>query len=206
MNFDKSLLVVDAISIELPPQDFLFSLIEMIYLHVPKSRETKIKQYYRRKQSIGEEFIDACENLKEHIAKSMIMSSERLSKKSILREKRSKQLRVVLKGFSLTQRDFQLLLGEMVADYNEISPEQQCLSSHNHKQLKLTVHNARRLSETLAGLRLQITKESIKRGPSAEKAKSSALSDLSIGIFEVNLLVVVALKHTKSKNAPSLKL
>lgn len=48
----------------------------------------------------------------------MIMSSERLSKKSVLREKRSKQLRVVLRGFSVTQRDFQLLVGEMVADYN----------------------------------------------------------------------------------------
>lgn len=53
MSFDKISVVVDAISIEVPPQDFLFSLVEMIYLHVPKSRELKIKQYYRRKQSIG---------------------------------------------------------------------------------------------------------------------------------------------------------
>ena len=123
VGFDKSSVVLEAISIEVPPQDFLFSLVELLYLHAPKSREHKARQYYRRKQSIGEEFIDACENLKEHIAKSMIMSSERLSKKSVLREKRSKQLRVVLKGITLTQRDFQLLLGEIVADYNEVGIE-----------------------------------------------------------------------------------
>ena len=123
VGFDKSSVVLEAISIEVPPQDFLFSLVELLYLHAPKSREHKARQYYRRKQSIGEEFIDACENLKEHIAKSMIMSSERLSKKSVLREKRSKQLRVVLKGITLTQRDFQLLVGDIVADYNEVGIE-----------------------------------------------------------------------------------
>lgn len=124
----------------------------------------------------------------------------------MVREKRSKQLKIVLKGISVTQIDFQLLVGEMVADYNEIGIEQQSLNSHNHKQLKLTVHNARRLIDTLRNVTLQITKESIKRGPGSEKSKNSSLSEFSVEIFEVNLQVVVALKHIKSKNAPSLKL
>lgn len=196
--------MVEAISVEVPPQDFLFSMLEMVFLHVPKSRELKVRQYYRRKQSIGEEFIDACENLKEHIAKSMIMSSERLSKKSVLREKRSRQLRVVCKGLSVTQRDFQLLVGEVVADCNECGLEKQSLSSHNHKQIKLTVHNARRLTEALAALRLQLTKEALRHGAS-EKPRE-APSDLSLYVFEANLLVVAALRHPKSKDAPCLRL
>ena len=53
----------------------MLTLIELISLHIPRSKESRAKQYYRRKQSIGEEFMDACENLNEQIAKSMIMSS-----------------------------------------------------------------------------------------------------------------------------------
>jgi hypothetical protein len=63
----------------------------------------------------------------------MIMSSEKFSKKSIIREKRSKQHKIILKGMNITQKDFQLLVGEISADYNEIGYDQLSLRSHNEK-------------------------------------------------------------------------
>ena len=36
------------------------TLIEMVFMHIPKPKANRVRQYQRRRQSIGEEFLDAC--------------------------------------------------------------------------------------------------------------------------------------------------
>lgn len=85
MNFDETFIEVTSILIDLPPLEEICTLIELIFMHIPKHKENRVRQYYRRKQSIGQEFMDACENLNEHITKSLVMSSEKMTNRTMLK-------------------------------------------------------------------------------------------------------------------------
>lgn len=91
------------------------------------------------------------------------MSSEKLSKKSVIHNKKSKQLTIVVKSITITDKDNQLLIGNILVNINEIGYDMRTISSHNNK-IRLTIHNLRKLVNDVQAIKLHLKKESIKKG------------------------------------------
>jgi hypothetical protein len=50
-----------------------------------------------------------------------------------------------MKGVSMTDKMFQFLMGEIRLEYNQIGIDNRSLTSYNTKEVKLTIHNLRKL-------------------------------------------------------------
>lgn len=77
----------------------LEQIIELLYCLLPKKIpvQQKIRHLSRRKQSIGEEFIDAFENMYEQLKHSAI-SSDKVVKKNIAKDSSSLKLIAIIDG------------------------------------------------------------------------------------------------------------
>lgn len=71
----------------------------------------------------------------------------------------------------MTDKMFQFLMGEARLEYNQVGIDNRSLTSYNPKEVKITIHNLRKLLEKSREINLHYKKQYLKRGFASDRQK-----------------------------------